>query len=61
MPKKLSLRPIAEEERETLEKLVKSQTAHAIEVERARTIWLMQQGEPIPVIEQKQERTLDTR
>ena len=60
MPKKLNLRPLTEEERETLEKLIKSQTAPAIEVERAKTIWMLHQGKPIPVIGQKQERTLAT-
>ena len=60
MPKKLNLRPLTEEERETLEKLIKSKTAPAIEVERAKTIWLLEQGEPIPTIGQKQERTLAT-
>jgi hypothetical protein len=40
MPKKIELRPLTEEERATLEKLIKSQTAPAIEVERGKTIWL---------------------
>ena len=60
MPKKIELRPLTEEEHETLEKLIKSQTAPAIEVERAKTIWLAQAGEKIPVIGKKQDRTLAT-
>jgi transposase len=60
MPKKIELRPLTEEERETLEKLIKSQTAPAIEVERAKTIWLAQASEKIPAIGQKQDRTLAT-
>ncbi len=42
MRKKIELRSLTEEERETLEKLIKSQTAPAIEVERGKTIWLAQ-------------------
>jgi hypothetical protein len=38
MPKMIELRPLTEEERATLEKLIKSQTAPAIEVERGKTI-----------------------
>ena len=60
MPKKIELRPLTEEEHETLEKLIKSQTAPAIEVERAKTIWLTQTGEKIQAIGQKQDRTLAT-
>jgi transposase len=60
MRNKIKLRPLTEEERETVEKLIKSQTASAIEVERAKTIWLAQAGERIPVISQKQERTQAT-
>jgi len=60
MSKKNELRPLTEEERETLEKLIKSQTAPAIEVERAKTIWLAQVGEKIMVIGKKQDRTQAT-
>ena len=60
MPKKIELRPLTDEERETLEKLIKSQTAPAIEVERAKTIWLAQTGEKIPAIGKKQDRTQAT-
>jgi len=60
MRKKIELRPLTEEERETLEKLNKSQTAPAIEVERAKTIWLAQAGEKITVIGKKQDRTQAT-
>ncbi len=38
MPTKIELRPLTEEECETVEKLIKSQSAPAIEVERAKTI-----------------------
>jgi transposase len=58
--KKIQLRPLTEEERTTLEKLIKSQTAPALEVERAKTIWLIQAGEPFTAIAQKQDRTLAT-
>jgi transposase len=57
MPKKIDLRPLTEEERETLEKLIKSQTAPAIEVERAKTIWLSHAGEKVMDIGKKQDRT----
>ena len=60
MRKKIELRSLTEEERETLEKLIKSQTAPAIEVERAKTIWLAQSGEKIPEIGKKQDRTQAT-
>jgi hypothetical protein len=46
--KKFKLQPLTEEERETLIKLIKSQTAPAIEVERAKTIWLARLGEKKP-------------
>ena len=42
IPKKIELRLLTEEERTTLEKLIKSQTAPALEVERGKTIWLAQ-------------------
>jgi transposase len=57
MPKKVELRALTEKERETLEKLIKSQTAPAIEVERAKTIWLIQRGERVVSISQKFDRT----
>lgn len=60
MPKKIELQPLTEEERETFEKFVKSQTTPAIEVERAKTIWLAQAGEKISAIGKKQDRTLAT-
>ena len=60
MPKKVELRALTEKEQETLEKLIKSQTAPAIEVERAKTIWLAQAGEKIQAIGKKQDRTLAT-
>jgi transposase len=60
MPKKIELRPLTEEEREIVEKLIKSQTAPAIEVERAKTIWLAQAGEKVQSIGKKQERTQAT-
>jgi hypothetical protein len=39
IPKKIDLCPLIEEEHATLEKLIKSQTAPSIEVERGKTIW----------------------
>jgi len=60
MRKKVELRALTEKERETLEKLIKSQTAPAIEVERAKTIWLAHAGEKVPAISQKQDRTQTT-
>lgn len=57
MRKKVELRALTEQERETLEKLIKSQTAPAIEVERAKTIWLLHSGEKIASISQKFDRT----
>lgn len=60
MRKKIELRPLTEEERETLEKLIKSQTAPAIEVERAKTIWLAKAGEKVQSISRKQDRTQAT-
>jgi transposase len=60
MPKKIDLRPLTKEERETLEKLIKSQTTSAIEVERAKTIWLAHAGEKATGIRKKQDRTQAT-
>ena len=60
MPKKVELRALTEKERETLEKLTKSQTAPAIEVERAKTIWLIHAGETVKAISQKFDRTQAT-
>jgi transposase len=57
MPKKVELRALTEKEQETLEKLIKSQTAPAIEVERAKTIRLIQSGEKVATISQKFDRT----
>lgn len=57
MRKKVELRALTEKERETLEKLIKSQTAPAIEVERAKTIWLLHNGEKVANISQKLDRT----
>lgn len=57
MPKKVELRALTEKEQETLEKLIKSQTAPAIEVERAKTIWLVHSGEKVTAISQKIDRT----
>ena len=58
--KKIQLRPLTEEERETLEKLIKSQIAPAIQVERAKTIWLALTDEKISALAHKQDRTLAT-
>jgi transposase len=60
MRKKVELRALTEKEQETLEKLIKSQTAPAIEVERAKTIWLAKAGETVPAISEKQDRTQAT-
>jgi transposase len=57
MPKKVELRALTIKERETLEKLIKSQTAPVIEVERAKTIWLLHYGEKVASISQKFDRT----
>lgn len=60
MRKKVELRALTEKERETIEKLIRSQTAPAIEVERAKTIWLLHNGEKVASISQKLDRTLVT-
>ncbi len=60
MPKKVELRALTKKEQETLEKLIKSQTAPAIEVERAKTIWLLHNGEKVASISQKFDRTQAT-
>lgn len=60
MRKKVELRALTEKEQEALEKLIKSQTAPAIEVERAKTIWLAKAGETVPAISEKQDRTQAT-
>ena len=60
MPKRIAISPLTEEERDTLEILIKSQSAPAIEVERAKTVWLSHLGEKIPAIAKKQDRTLAT-
>ena len=60
MQKKVELRALTEKEQETLEKLIKSQTAPAIEVERAKTIWLSHTGEKVPAISEKPDRTQAT-
>jgi transposase len=60
MPKKIELRTLTEEEHDTVEKLIQSQTAPAIEVERAKTIWLAHSGEKSVDIGKKQDRTAAT-
>lgn len=60
MPKPIVLRPLTEKEHETLEKLIKTHTAPARKVERAKTILLAQAGEKAVVIAKKLDRSHGT-
>ena len=60
MAKALVLRPLSEEERKVLEKLVKSQTVPARMVERAKRILLVYAGEQPTAIARKLERATAT-
>jgi len=60
MPKRIELRALTEKEQETLEKLIKSQTAPAIEVERTKQIRLVNAGEKVPAVSVKQNRSQAT-
>ncbi len=44
MGKQIELRPLTQEEREHIDKLVRSQTAIRRQVERARVVWLAHEG-----------------
>ena len=60
MPKRIALRPLSEEGQNILETLIKSQNTPAIEVERAKNIWLAHLDEKAPAIAKKQDRNLAT-